>query len=73
MVGDVKQKRAASKAKKSRRKYRKLAEGVEGARGEGEEGEEEGVVIEEEEKGEIETRMEEKEGGVVQHERVQAQ
>lgn len=48
VVGDVKQKRAASKAKKSRRKYKKLAE-EKGQKGEkvAEEGEEEGEVEEE--------------------------
>ncbi|KAL2126210.1 hypothetical protein VTI74DRAFT_1417 [Chaetomium olivicolor] len=51
IVGDVKKKRAASKAKKARRKYRKLAEAQgkggeqEGEEGKGgEEGEEEGQV-----------------------------
>ena len=65
MVGNVKKKRADSKAKKSRRKYRKLVEA--GAEGEGtdvQEGEqveeeaEEWEVVDETEDGEAETEAE---------------
>ncbi|KAK4043047.1 RF-1 domain-containing protein [Parachaetomium inaequale] len=72
VVGDVKRKRAASKAKKSRRKYRKLVDAGAGAGSEGEgqqveEGREQGgeeeegeewEVVEETEEGEVETEAE---------------